>query len=57
MNTALVQDATAQAVAATSRGCVWNQDVPALLKEAGLRPVRLEPAVAGLVTLAEVVPA
>jgi hypothetical protein len=35
----LLQDATASAVAATAKGCVWNQDVPALVKAAGLRLV------------------
>ena len=28
-----MQDATAAAVAATSKGCAWNQDVAGLLSE------------------------
>lgn len=35
----LLQDLTAATVAASSKGCVWNQDVAALLAAAGLQLV------------------
>lgn len=47
------QDATAGAVAAASKGCVWNQDLPSLLEEAGLDVVDIEYFLAG--TIASVV--
>jgi len=50
---AAYQDATASAVAATSKGCVWNQDLPVLLKQAGLQAVRFERYTAGTVALIE----
>ncbi len=49
----LVQDLTAEAVASTSKGCVWNQDIPRLLKDAGLSVDNLERHLGGLITLAE----
>lgn len=51
-----LQDITARAVAATSRGCVWNQDLTKLAAAAGLRLVTTEPALGGLVTAAEASP-
>jgi ubiquinone/menaquinone biosynthesis C-methylase UbiE len=47
------QDVTAGAVAATGKACVWNQDVPALLRAAGLRPVSMEPHLGGLLVSIE----
>ncbi|KAF5843166.1 S-adenosyl-L-methionine-dependent methyltransferase [Dunaliella salina] len=47
------QDISASAVAATAKGCVWNQDVPALLKAAGLRPTRLQRYTAGTIMMVE----
>ena len=41
------QDMTATAVAATSKGCVWNQDVLAMLPAAGLRLIKATPALGG----------
>ena len=35
------------------KGCVWNQNLMALLSEAGLRPVKLKTALGGLITLVE----
>ena len=52
------QDATAGAVAATAKGCVWNMDVDAMLQEAGVydaaREVRVTPQLLGTVTVFEV---
>eukprot|EP00891_Asterochloris_glomerata_P008660 jgi/Astpho2/8660/Aster-05133 len=45
------QDATAPAVAATGKGCKWNQDIPALLRVAGLQAQRMQPSLGGLITL------
>jgi hypothetical protein len=50
-----LQDLTADVVAASAKGCVWNQDVPALLREAGLVPVRVQRYVAGTIVLIEAV--
>mmetsp|Transcript_6803 Transcript_6803/g.18272 ORF Transcript_6803/g.18272 Transcript_6803/m.18272 type:complete len:151 (+) Transcript_6803:539-991(+) len=47
------QDVSASAVAATAKGCVWNQDVPALLKAAGLQPIKLERYTAGTIMMVE----
>ena len=52
----MMQDLTAEAVASTSKGCVWNQNVPGLLKEAGLSIDNLERHLGGLITLAEAHP-
>lgn len=43
------QQITAEAVRRTSRGCDWNQDVPALLQAAGLEIVRMERALGGTI--------
>jgi hypothetical protein len=51
-----MQDVTEAAVTATSKGCVWNQNVVALLAKAGLEVARSETRLAGLVQLAEAVP-
>ncbi len=51
------QDLTAGAVAATAKGCAWNQPVPELLRQAGLRPTRVERHVAGTIVLVEAVKA
>ena len=51
-----MQDVTAEAVASTSKGCVWNQDVSGLLQEAGLSIDRLERYLGGLITLAKAHP-
>lgn len=51
-----MQDVTAEAVASTSKGCVWNQDVSGLLQEAGLSIDRLERHLGGLITLAKAHP-
>lgn len=50
------QDTTAGAVAAMSAGCVWNQDLMALLAGAGLAPLHTESALGGLVTLVVATP-
>lgn len=44
-----VQDVTAPAVAATGKGCRWNDDVPALVRAAGLQIQQAEPHVGGLI--------
>lgn len=44
---------TSKSVAATGKGCVWDQDLPALIREAGLEPVRQEEALNGLIRLIE----
>ena len=49
----MMQDLTAEAVALTSKGCVWNQNVSELLKEGGLSIDKLERHLGGLITLAE----
>lgn len=52
------QDLTAPAVAATGKGCRWNDDVPGLVAAAGLQVQRVEPHVGGLiVSLSAVKPA
>lgn len=43
------QDLTAPAVAATGKGCRWNDDVTGLVAAAGLEVQRLEPHVGGLI--------
>ncbi|GAX79524.1 hypothetical protein CEUSTIGMA_g6965.t1 [Chlamydomonas eustigma] len=52
---AAYQDLTSSAVASSSKGCVWNQDVEYMLKEAGLTPKYLSRHVAGTVVLIKVV--
>jgi len=47
------QGVTSKSVAATGKGCVWDQDLPALIREAGLEPVRQEEALSGLIRLIE----
>jgi len=44
------QDATAGPVAATGKGCVWNQDVRALVAAAGLEVRRCDPVLLGTVS-------
>ena len=48
-----MQDLTAEAVAATGKGCYWNQDVAALLAQAGLQITSRHDALGGLITLLE----
>jgi len=51
------QDLTAPAAAALlGKGCVYNQDVASMIARSGLRVVRQEPELFGLVTLFECVP-
>ena len=45
-----VQDVTANAVAATGKGCYWNQDVKALIAEVGLRITSSNNSLGGLIT-------
>jgi methyltransferase OMS1, mitochondrial len=53
---ALYQDVTAGAVARTGgKGCLWNQDVLALVERAGLRAVAVDESLAGLVVAVEAV--
>lgn len=49
------QDATAQTLARDfgGKGCVWNQDVEALARQAGLRVVESRPIAGGLFTMLE----
>ena len=51
------QDLVAAPVKAMSKGCAWNQDVLAMAEAAGLRVVRAEPSLAGLLTTVEATPA
>ena len=51
-----LQDVTEAAVTATSKGCVWNQDLGMLLEEAGLRVLEEGSRLAGLVKLIEACP-
>lgn len=53
----LYQDLTADAVAATSKGCVWNQDLPKLFHKGGLKVKRFEQYLGGLIALVEASPA
>lgn len=48
---ALYQDVTAASVTAMGKGCVWNQDLDALLASAGLRIVSRERRLAGLLSV------
>ncbi|KAJ9516730.1 hypothetical protein QJQ45_027134, partial [Haematococcus lacustris] len=48
-------DVSAATVAATSKGCMWNQDVSALLAAAGLRVIRLSRHTGGTVVMVEAV--
>lgn len=51
---AAYQDVTAPAAARfLGKGCMWNQDVAALLADSGLRVVRCKPGLLGLVALFE----
>ena len=49
---------TANAVAATAKGCVWNQDVEGMLRELGIlaeaRHVRRQSELLGTVTVFEI---
>ena len=45
-----MQDVTASAVAATGKGCYWNQDVKGLASQAGLRIVSSSDSLGGLIT-------
>lgn len=49
----ILQDITAEPVAAAGKGCYWNQDVPALVAAAGLRIVRQDRALGGLLVAIE----
>ena len=51
------QDLVAAPVKAMSKGCAWNQDVLGMAEAAGLRVVRAEPSLAGLLTTVEATPA
>lgn len=55
---AAYQDVTANAVAATAKGCVWNQDVEGMLRELGIlaeaRHVRRQSELLGTVTVFEI---
>ena len=47
------QDVTAGAVAATGKGCVWNQDVRSLVRGAGLVPGSVQEHLGGLIVSLE----
>ena len=49
------QDATSAVVAAAGKGCVWNQDVDALLAAVGLRAVAQTQALGGMLRSIEAV--
>lgn len=51
------QDLVAAPVKAMSKGCAWNQDVLGMAEAAGLRVVRAEPSLVGLLTTVEATPA
>ena len=48
---AAYQDFTATTVAASSKGCFWNQHLPSMLKDAGLYVMSQQRHLAGTVTL------
>jgi methyltransferase OMS1, mitochondrial len=50
---ALYQDITAGAVAASGKGCIWNQDVSTLVQQSGLVVTYSQHSLAGLITLME----
>jgi hypothetical protein len=51
---AAYQDATAGLIAKNGgKGCVYNQDVPALVREAGLEVLSNKPLVGGVFTMLE----
>ena len=56
MKECVLQDVTEAAVTATSKGCVWNQDLDVLLQQAGLRVTAKTSRLAGLVRLLETCP-
>eukprot|EP00884_Botryococcus_braunii_P005470 jgi/Botrbrau1/14924/Bobra.0018s0028.1 len=47
------QDITAPLVAKTGKGCVWNQDVIAIVRDAGFQITKAQPALGGLLVLVE----
>ena len=50
---ACVQDLVAEPVAASGKGCYWNQDVGALLAHAQLRVTSRQDALGGLIAMFE----
>lgn len=47
------QGVTSKFVAATGKGCVWDQDVLTLIRQAGLKPVRQDTVLHGVIRLIE----
>ena len=52
---AAYQDFTSSAVASMGKGCMWNQQLPVLLKESGLYVINEEHHLAGTISLIEAI--
>jgi len=50
------QDLTSQPVKTMAKGCVWNQDVESLIDQSGLRVVKSQRALLGLLVVVEATP-
>ena len=50
------QDLTSKPVKTMSKGCVWNQDVEALIAQSGMRVVKTQRALLGLLVVVEASP-
>ena len=50
------QDVTSAPVKAMSKGCVWNQDVESMIQQAGMRVVKSQRALLGLLVVVEAAP-
>ena len=50
------QDLTSAPVKRMSKGCVWNQDVESLVRQSGMRVVKTQRALLGLLVVVEAAP-